>query len=47
MGVDCILVETPTVEIIEVIHAEARVFLSADRKLVEKKEFQNSPVNCV
>jgi hypothetical protein len=45
MGVDCTLVDSPSVDAIQAMLTEGRVFLSADRKLVDKREFQNSPVS--
>jgi hypothetical protein len=45
MGVDCTLVDSPSVEAIQAMLTEGRVFLSADRKLVDKREFQNCPVS--
>jgi hypothetical protein len=45
MGVDCTIVDVPSIDAIQAKLAEGYVFLSADRKLVDKREFQNAPVN--
>ncbi len=44
MGVDCTLVDAPSTDAIQSMLAEGRIFLSADRKLVDKREFQNASV---
>jgi hypothetical protein len=46
MGVDCILIDAPANESIQMALAEGRLFLSADRKLTDKREYQNYAVNC-
>jgi hypothetical protein len=45
MGVDCTIVEEPSINAIQAKLVEGCIFLSADRKLVDKREFQNAPVN--
>jgi hypothetical protein len=45
MGVDCTIVDVPSIDAVQAKLAEGCVFLSADRKLVDKREFQNAPVN--
>ena len=44
MGVDCTLVDAPSIEAVQLMLSEGRIFLSADRKLVDKREFQNASV---
>jgi hypothetical protein len=46
MGVDCILIDIPSIDSIQMVLAEGRLFLSADRKLVDKREFHKSSVSC-
>ena len=44
MGVDCRLVDAHSTDAIQLMLDEGRIFLSADRKLVDKRELQNASV---